>query len=267
MGSPLCPVMANIFMLELEQNIIPTLSKDISLWKRYIDDTICFVNSNCISHVLELFNSFHSNIKFTIETEKLNKIAFSDILLVRYKDLIYTTVYCKKTNTDLYINWKSFSLNNWKWGTLKTLLSRAYDICSTEKYHKEELNHIETVFKHQNSYPSWLIDEVFKQVQQENNNKKIHWLLWPYQRHKGCNIIKSINTFLKKLLSNTTKIEVAFKSTKQSSCFNVKDKIDLEHNHDLIYHTECPEPTCIDDYVGESSSRITERIKDHNLET
>ena len=43
MGSPLGLVLANIFMVELEQNIIPTLSKDISLWKRYVDATICFV--------------------------------------------------------------------------------------------------------------------------------------------------------------------------------------------------------------------------------
>ena len=27
---------------------------------------------------------------------------------------------------------------------------------------------------------------------------------------------------------------------------------------------KCPEPTCIDDYVGESACQITERIKDHN---
>ena len=58
MGSPLDHVLANIFMVELEQNIIPTLSKDISLWKRYVDDTICFVSSNQISHVLESLNTF-----------------------------------------------------------------------------------------------------------------------------------------------------------------------------------------------------------------
>ena len=73
-----------------------------------------------------------------------------------------------------------------------------------------------------------------------------------------------MNKCVNKLLPNNTKIEVAFKSTKLSSCFNVKDKIDFEHNHDLIYHAKCPEPTCIDDYVGESARRITERIKDHN---
>ena len=70
MGSPLGPVLANVFMVELEQNFIPTLSKDISLLGRDVDDTICFVNSSCINHVLESLNSFHSNIKFTIEIEK-----------------------------------------------------------------------------------------------------------------------------------------------------------------------------------------------------
>ena len=116
---------------------------------------------------------------------------------------------------------------------LKTLVSRAYDICSTEKYLKEELNHIETVFKHQNSYPSWVIDKVFKQVQQaqqvpsntvnekENDNQKIHRLLLPYRGDKGCNIKKSMNKCVNRLLPNNTKIEVAFKSANLSSCFKL----------------------------------------------
>ena len=68
-----------------------------------------------------------------------------------------------------------------------------------------------------------------------------------------------MNKCVHKLLPNNTKIEEAFKSTKLSSCFNVKDKIDFEHNHDL----SC-EMSCINDYAGESARRITERIKDHN---
>ena len=92
----------------------------------------------------------------------------------------------------------------------------------------------------------------------------IHRLLLTYQGDKGCNIIKSMNKCFNKSLPNNTKIEVAFKSTKLRSRFNVKDKIDFEHNYDLSYHGKCPEPTCIDDYVGESARRITERIKDHN---
>ena len=62
------------------------------------------ISSTSINHFLELLNSFHSNIKFTIETEKEQKIASLDILLICNKDLVNTIVYRKKTITDLYIN-------------------------------------------------------------------------------------------------------------------------------------------------------------------
>ena len=44
----------------------------------------------------------------------LSKIAFLVMLLICNKDLVNTTVYHKKTNSDLYINWKSFTPNNGK---------------------------------------------------------------------------------------------------------------------------------------------------------
>ena len=70
-------------MVELKRNIIPTLSNDISLWKRYVDDTICFIKLTSINKVIETFNSYHKNIKFTIEIETESKILFLDILLIR----------------------------------------------------------------------------------------------------------------------------------------------------------------------------------------
>ena len=53
-----------------------------------------------------------------MEIEKTNKIPFLDDLLIRNVESISTTVYRKVTNTGIYINWKSFALNNWKWFTL-----------------------------------------------------------------------------------------------------------------------------------------------------
>ena len=113
MGSSLGPVLANIFTVDLERNIIPTLSNNILLWKRYVDDTICFIKLTSINKVVE---TYHTNIKFTIETETENKISFLNVLLL--ESLISTKVYRKNTNTDIYINRKSFSPNNWKWGTI-----------------------------------------------------------------------------------------------------------------------------------------------------
>ena len=42
MGSPLSPLLADIVMIELERSLISNLSK-IKFWRRYFDDTICFV--------------------------------------------------------------------------------------------------------------------------------------------------------------------------------------------------------------------------------
>ena len=101
MGSPLGPVLANMFMVELQQNMVPTLSNDISLWKRYADDTICFIKLTSINKVLETLNSYHTNIKFTIEIETENKILILDVLLIRNNSLTSTKVYRKNTNTDI----------------------------------------------------------------------------------------------------------------------------------------------------------------------
>ena len=73
-----------------------------------------------------------------------------------------------------------------------------------------------------------------------------------------------MNKYVSKLLPNNTKVEVVYKSTKLSSCFNVKDKIDFEQNHDLVYHVKCLGRTCIDNHMGESARRITVRIKYHD---
>ena len=153
MDSPLRPVSANIFMVELERTIIPSLSDKIKLWKSYVDDTISFVKTDEIKNFLPSFNSCVSNIQFTMEIEKNNQVPFLDVLLIRSVETITKTVYSKVTNTDIYINWKSFAPNNWKWGTLKTLVRCAYDVCSSDYYLRCELEHLKKVFHEQNDYP------------------------------------------------------------------------------------------------------------------
>ena len=108
-----------------------------------------FIKLTSIIKVFETFNSYHKNIKFTIEIETENKISFLHVLLIHNNSLISTKVYRKNTNTDIYINWKSFAPNKWKWGTLKTLVNRAFDICSTDEYLKEKRTRT-----YKNSFPS-----------------------------------------------------------------------------------------------------------------
>ena len=40
MGLPLGPILANIFMVELEQSVIPTLMDKMKCWTLYVDGTL-----------------------------------------------------------------------------------------------------------------------------------------------------------------------------------------------------------------------------------
>ena len=99
MDCPLGLDLINIFMVELEGTIIPSLSNKIKLWKRYVDDTIAFVKTDEIMNVLSSLNSHYSNIQFTMEIEQSNQIPFLDVLLIRNVERVSTTLYCYVTNT------------------------------------------------------------------------------------------------------------------------------------------------------------------------
>ena len=92
MGSPLGPVLSDIFMIELETSFIPELTDYIEFWKRYIDDAICFIKFGSVNYILSVLNSFNMNVKFTFELGHGGKLPLLDVLLCRMGKKIYTTV-------------------------------------------------------------------------------------------------------------------------------------------------------------------------------
>ena len=90
-------MIANIFMVHLEETMIPMLSEKMSSWFWYVDDTFTFIKENEIVSVQEALNSFHEDIKFTYETESDSTIAFLDVNVTRKTDGSFdTAVYRKK---------------------------------------------------------------------------------------------------------------------------------------------------------------------------
>ena len=57
------PSFANIFMVELRRNVIPTLPNDIPLWKRYVDDTLCFIKLTSINKVSIIIKTSNSSLE------------------------------------------------------------------------------------------------------------------------------------------------------------------------------------------------------------
>ena len=113
MGSPLGPVLANVFMVDLEETIVPQLQTLMPTWRRYVDDTLTLVKKGKRNEVIATLNNFHPNIRFTHEVEKEGKIAFLDVLLKKEESgAIQTAVYRKPTNNSIYIHWDSYARPN-----------------------------------------------------------------------------------------------------------------------------------------------------------
>ena len=83
MGSPLRPMFAGIFMVNIECTLIPKLTEHMNPSKRYVDDTISIIKDTSITHVLTVFDNFHENIGFAFEVKENGKIGFLDVLIIR----------------------------------------------------------------------------------------------------------------------------------------------------------------------------------------
>ena len=54
MGSKFGPVMAGIYMVDLERSLVLLLTAELRFWKRYVDDTIAFVKIRTVDHILSM---------------------------------------------------------------------------------------------------------------------------------------------------------------------------------------------------------------------
>ena len=146
MGSPVSPIVANLFMEWFEENAINTFMYEISLWKRYVDDTIVALDDSLLKDFTNHINAIHPSIKFTREEEENNTIPMLDAKTTRdTAGRLSFTVYRKPTHTDQYLQFASNQPLNHKLGVIRTLRHRCDVICSTEEAKLQELEHLKKV--------------------------------------------------------------------------------------------------------------------------
>ena len=77
--------------------------------------------------------------------------------------------------------------------------------------------------------------------------------------------VKSLEKNLQRVLLVNIQTPTLYTGTKLSSQpRNVKDPIPLEEQHDIVYHALCSVENSNENYIGESTRRLDERMKDHN---
>ena len=78
MGSPVSPVIANIYMEYFYSLAIPSSPTLIKWWFRYVDDVHSATRKDHVNQLQEHLNSIHPHIKFTTELPGTDGLPFLD---------------------------------------------------------------------------------------------------------------------------------------------------------------------------------------------
>ena len=132
MGSPVSPIVANLYMGYLEQKALSTAPTPPRFWCRYVDDTFVIHKEVNKQGFLQNINSVDPAIKFTVEDNKEDgPIPFLDTIVKPEADgTLSITVYRKPTHTDQYLQWDSHHHFSAKFSVIHTLSHRASTVCS-----------------------------------------------------------------------------------------------------------------------------------------
>ena len=270
MGSPLGPLLANVFMCSLEQSI----KRDglmPSYYRRYVDDTLTVMpDITTAANFLQTLNSRYSSINFTMEVENNGMIPFIGVQLLNRALRIETKVFVKPTNTGLLLHHQSHVDNRYKRALLQTMLDRAYRISSSWSYFTEECERLKSVFV-KLKYPESLIDRVIHHFVQsttntdrsepapDSSNGPVRVVL-PFKDQPSADRARKR---LKELSHKTgTSIQPVFTSRKiEEDLKRTEIKPPIVNQQCVVYHFQCD--PCDTGYVGYTCRHLWQRTEEH----
>ncbi|XP_068697770.1 uncharacterized protein [Montipora foliosa] len=132
MGSPLAPVLSNLFMGHHENIWLDQYGdSEVLFYRRYVDDTFCLFRSERDATLFfNYINNQHPNIRFTMEREADHVLPFLDVLINNTDPhQSVTTVYRKKTFTGILLAFPARK-------TKRTLGDRLFSVAAPTLWNK-----------------------------------------------------------------------------------------------------------------------------------
>ena len=256
MGSPLSPILCNLYMEYYESELLPRVAPTQLIWFRYVDDIFSFWPStfNNFEEFFANLNNLAPSIKFKVEWEHNGILPFLDVVVMKKSDSLSFKVYRKPTSCNLFIHFFSYHHSATKLSIISTMFLRAFRICSPENL-KEEKSTIWKIFLNL-KYPPWFIKKAYLKARQSyftpkpQNDVKKRYITVPYIT--SLDIVKSA--------CHKQDVNVAFKYTSTIKSMLVRNK-----NKNIcdagIYKIPCQDCELV--YIGETGRNLETRIKEH----
>ena len=273
MGSPVSPIVANLYMEYLEQKALSIAPHPPRFWGRYVDDTFVIHKEANKQGFLQHINSVDPAIRFTVEDNKEDgSIPFLDTIVKPEADgSLSITVYRKPTHTDQYLQWDSHHHLSAKFSVIQTLSHRASTMCSNPELLQKEKEHLRKALNKCNN-PNWALDKVEKRLNRSsrqvndrgNNNAQSANQGVPSKGHIVIPYTQGLCESIKKICGRYG-IQTDFKGgrTIKNLLVSPKEKDPMVNQSGAIYWYQCGDLGCDDEYIGETSRTFGERYKEH----
>ncbi|XP_072022385.1 uncharacterized protein [Amphiura filiformis] len=262
MGSPVSPLVANLFMEWFEQQALSTYPAPPSFWARYVDDTFVVIQDQQVDAFTTHINNISPSIKFTIEREENGQIAMLDTMINRKEDgTLKVTIYRKPTHTDQYLSMDSHHPLQHKLGVIRTLEHRANTLVSDPEDKIAELEHIRQVLGHSGYKRSHFAIANSNNPPTRNQPDSV-----PSSRgHVTIPYARVVSEGLRRVLTKQG-IQVHFKprNTLRELLVSPKDKIRKEERCHTVYNIACQ--SCNATYIGETKRPLGVRSREHKRE-
>ncbi|PFX16013.1 hypothetical protein AWC38_SpisGene19737 [Stylophora pistillata] len=272
MGSPLGPLMANVFLCSIEEQLDRN-NKLPSFYKRYVDDTLATMpNIQAATAFLSTLNECHPAIQFTMEIAENNKLPFLGMMIEKNGCHLTTSVYHKPTDTGLLLHYQSHVDQRYKRSLLNTMLNRAYRLSSTKESFTKECQHLKRMFtklkypvKLINSAIAWYTSSTIQSrhetpTELDAATQKPVRITLPFKDQKSADTVRHQLKDLGRKIG--TDLQPVFTSRKIEGKLKIQEEKPALINHQCVVYTfKCD--SCDADYIGYTTRHLHQRIEEH----
>lgn len=238
MGGCISPTIARLVMDRVIQHLLNTVT-EIAFVKVFVDDTIAALNPANADKALECLNSFHPDMKFTVENENEQQaLNFLNLTVYRFGKGLKTNWYRKQFASGRLVPFFSSHKRTTVIGTAEAFL-RTVILLSDPVFFK--MNRVEVINTLRvNSFPEWLIESlvnkhysllkpVVNTAEKRNINKGKIYKIFPHAVCKSRRIKKILLRYTNNniILADSTKNTKVNQVTTRKSITNWKNKSNL----------------------------------------
>ena len=257
MGSPISPVLANIYMEDFERKALQSFDAPPRVWWRYVDDTFVIIKRERLESFLAHLNSVDPMIQFTMETEsRMGELPFLDCLVKRSGVNLKTTLYRKPTDTDRILSFSSAHPKSVYASIACSMFHRAINLC-TETVDQKSAQAEAFARLIKNGYPKQFVKRQLNKVLYPRPRVQQQWAATAVIPYK-----EGVSEAARRILNNVN-IRVVFSKgqTLRSSLVHLKDPLPVDQISNCVYKIKCAD--CPSEYIGQTARELLTRITEH----